>query len=287
MAKGSSKGDSGKRTKAAGPKFFKKRSALVPPEFHYEGELGPCHWGEIPAYPLCKIGLEQSPVEIPTTGTPVTGPAVVLSSLKEMPYRVQRDAHGISVVPESETLLTSAAILELDSDRYVLEHIHFHTPSEHIWAGRTVTGPFEMEIHLVHYSARELQDELDTGVPRPIIPVVVALWVELGVLNIPLGKILDHMPTMAGNESIRLDLDITDWFQDRSYFHYFGSLTTPPCTEGVRFFVMRRPVAATLEQVGRFRTVLGMNARPIQALNGRVVYEFIESGSTPAPGPAA
>src|SRR4051812_4505889 len=84
------------------PPYSKKRSALVPPEFDYEGEHGPDGWGEILAYPLCKSGKEQSPICLPAIGTPIAGPALEFNYLAPRSYRVQRDAHGISVFPEQE-----------------------------------------------------------------------------------------------------------------------------------------------------------------------------------------
>jgi carbonic anhydrase len=151
--------------------------------------------------------------------------------------------------------------LRVDGREYVLEQFHFHTPSEH----RIQGVPADMEMHLVH---RDAQGRL----------AVVAVLMRAGRhINSTLSRIAERLPLAEGEKFYGRQVAINPLFllpQDRSYFRYQGSLTTPPCTEGVDWFVMAETVEVDADLIDRFRQVMGPNVRPIQADNARPVYLF-------------
>ncbi|HWK89395.1 MAG TPA: carbonic anhydrase family protein, partial [Longimicrobium sp.] len=142
------------------------------------------------------------------------------------------------------------------ADRWLLMQYHFHTPAEHRLAGRQPA----MELHLVHMS--------DLGV------AAVAVFIEPGGHNAALEPIAANLPATPGEVRRTGPLNPATllppgWQQGLDSFRYAGSLTTPPCGEGVRWFVLRQPILASNEQIDRFRRVMGRNSRPPQPRNGR------------------
>jgi carbonic anhydrase len=148
--------------------------------------------------------------------------------------------------------------IEVGGRRYELQQFHFHRPSEERIDGRQ----FEMSAHLVHRDGEGrlavVAVLLDAG---PAQPVVQTVW-----NNLPLEK---HEEAPA-----RVLLDPGALLPaDRRYYTYMGSLTTPPCSEGVRWVVMRSPVAAAPEQIELFGRIYPMNARPLQSAGGRRILQ--------------
>ncbi len=136
-----------------------------------------------------------------------------------------------------------------------MAQFHFHAGSEHMLNGKR----FPLEVHLVHLSdANEI--------------AVVGVWFEEGEENVLLKKIYEKIPDEA-NETLSesLEIDVNNMLpKERSYYHYGGSLTTPPCSEGVMWFVMKNPITASKEQIERFTKFMpANNYRPVQALNER------------------
>jgi len=229
----------------------------------YAGKNGPQHWGGLDeAYHLCQQGNKQSPIE--------------LADAYKSRASASRDDFQ-PAVPQSFTygftdldLLNNGHTLQLNyregsyvvinSQRYALRQLHFHTPSEHQSHGRQ----FVAEMHLVHQnSAGEL--------------AVLGVFFHRGLrANATLQHILDHAPSqavgVAKNEKVLLN--VSDMMpRSRNHVHYQGSLTTPPCSEGVRWYVLNEPVRISDEQIAALQTLLGENARPVQPLNKRVIYE--------------
>jgi carbonic anhydrase len=136
---------------------------------------------------------------------------------------------------------------------------HFHAPSEHRVNGKS----YEMELHLVHKSAI---GEL----------AVIGVFIKRGRTHPTLDRLLDQAPREASgkvsNQEILIDPNLL-LPTARVYFHYQGSLTTPPCSEGVRWFVLKEPQEASAEQIARFSALFaGGTARPVQPLNSRFVF---------------
>jgi carbonic anhydrase len=232
-------------------------------------ELGPEHWGELgPAYRTCgaaidgfagfqQTGRKQSPIDLETT-TPERLPNLVFA-YQPTPLEIENTGHVVEVPyqPGSE--------LVVGDDVYQLLQFHFHAPSEHTVSGRS--SP--MELHLVH------QDNLGTL-------AVVGVLLEIGAQpNASITEIFEHAPGDEGSTETGGAVDARDLLpRSRGYYTYSGSLTTPPCTEGVRWFLLRRPVQVSAETVEAFHALIGDfpgydgfedDNRPVRPLNGRAV----------------
>ena len=220
----------------------------------YEGDDGPEHWGELsPDYSFCREGSNQSPVDL-VADFDVELPELVFqyhgTALREV-----HDGHTIRVDIEPGSFLEIPEF----GIRSELKQAHFHSPSEH-----TVNGKFfAMEFHMVHVH----HDGRIT---------VVGLMIEEGEENPMLSKLWAFMPEKAGD---RTEAPLTV-FQSgvmpptRNYFSYNGSLTTPPCSEGVRWVVLRDPLTASAEQIERFKERVGLSTnRPVQPHNSRLILD--------------
>lgn len=221
----------------------------------YQGDDGPEHWGELSAeYSRCRDGQNQSPVDLVADFT-VALPELVFE-YKGTPLRETNNGHTIMVnVEPGRNFL---AIPE-KQQRFQLRQGHFHSPSEH-----TVNGEhFPMEIHLVHASEKGHL-------------FVVGVMVEEGDENAMLNKIWSFMPEQVG-QSTAAPLTVFEAGvlpPTREYFAYAGSLTTPPCSEGVSWVVLRAPLTASAAQIARFKERVGAATnRPVQPQNARAILD--------------
>ena len=217
----------------------------------YNGSAGPQTWANLkPEFALCSNGQRQSPIDIRG------GLSVDLE-----PVRFEYQASRFAVVDNGHTVQVNLAqgnAIEVGGKRYELLQFHFHRPSEERIDGRQ----FEMSLHLVH---KDDQGRLavvgllfDKGPPQPVLQQV---W-----NNLPLEKGEEAQASSA--------LDLAELLPaDRRYYTYMGSLTTPPCSEGVKWIVMRQPVTLTKEQIEIFARMYPMNARPIQSASGRRIMQ--------------
>jgi carbonic anhydrase len=154
------------------------------------------------------------------------------------------------------TLGHANSLVTIGPDAYNLVQFHFHAPAEHTVDGRA----YPVELHFVHRnSAGQL--------------AVVGVFIEEGAENHALATLLAHRPQAQGEaNATQVSLDPTALLpQDRAYYAYAGSLTTPPCTQGVRWNVLRTPIQAPPAQVAALREALGASSRHVQALNQRTV----------------
>jgi len=143
----------------------------------------------------------------------------------------------------------------VDGDRYDLDTIVFHAPSEH----KIVGAPYDMEIQLTHKS---LEGQI----------LILAVFMEREATNPFLTNIWSSIPAPGDDASEPIALDPTKLLpQRRKYYQYEGSLTHPPCTEGVHWYVMTDPLPLSDRQLAQFSHSIPFNARPVQALNGRKV----------------
>lgn len=216
----------------------------------YEGEAAPANWGKLdPKFATCATGKNQSPIDIGST-KPGSGKPPGLSYAKGTTEMVN-NGHTVQVnyAPGSS--------LSVDGRTFELKQFHFHAPSEN-----TVNGKhFPMEGHLVHADA---QGNL----------AVVAVMFSEGAANPALESLWKAMPSKAGAKSALKDpVSAADLLpKERKYYRFEGSLTTPPCSEGVRWMVLQKPVTASKAQIEAFRKAVGFaNNRPVQALNARPV----------------
>ena len=222
------------------------------PHWSYYGETGPNHWGELSAeFATCKSGQAQSPVNIGRQTIGMLPPLQV--HYRSSPIFVVNTGHSIKIeVPQGSHLT-------VDGKDYELKQFHFHTPSEHASSGRQLA----MEIHFVHESR---DGEL----------AILAVLARTTYRPHPtLNRIWEFLPHQAGETNIPARLRINPVSlipANRDYATYLGSLTTPPCTEGVRWFVLQTPLRVSRAQVEKLALgIIGDNARPVQPLNGRTI----------------
>lgn len=224
------------------------------PHWSYEGEYGPENWARVkPEFNVCAIGKRQSPVHIQESAT-LQGPAEPL----QFDYRPS----GGSVVNNGHTIqvdLEPGNTMTVRGSTFELLQFHFHHPSEE----RVNHRSFAMVAHLVH---KNHEGQL----------AVVAVLIDPGAANGLIHKVWTHMPLDSGDR-VRLPAGLIDLREllptDQRYYQFMGSLTTPPCTEGVLWNVLKTPVTVSREQLKLFSQIFPNNARPVQALNGRVVRE--------------
>jgi carbonic anhydrase len=231
----------------------------------YEGDEGPVAWGELsPEYAACAKGQSQSPIDLPSVTLDDSEPTTSEFNLADLetrpdghPDRVHNNGHTIQVdFAAGDTLIVG-------EERFQLVQLHFHAPSEHTVAGRS----FPMEVHLVHRS--------DAGVLA-----VLGVLIAEGSHNAAYDSIWDHLPKQVGTHQTLADvtLGIDSLLPERRMaLRYGGSLTTPPCSEGVRWFVFAEPVALSAEQIAQFTALYDHNNRPTQPLRGRsLVLQKVE-----------
>ncbi len=188
--------------------------------------------------------LQQSPIDIRETKEVELPDLRVNYNTTDL--RIVNNGHTLEVIYDPGSYL-------IYEDRvYELIQFHFHTPSEHLIKGRS----FPMEIHIVHKGE---DGEL----------LVVGIMMKEGKPNELLEELWRVLPLKDGKEKFREDVKInaTDLFpSNKDYYTYTGSLTTPPYTEGVRWIVMKTPTEISKEQVNKFRSLFGENARDVQPL---------------------
>ena len=215
----------------------------------YEGEHGPDNWGNVkPEFKQCQAGLEQSPVDI---GDATPGDlAKIEFNYQPSPIKVVNNGHTIQVNYSGDSSI------KVGSQVYKLVQFHFHSPSENTVKKK----PFDMELHLVH---KHDQGEL----------AVVGVLMQSGNANKALDPVWANIPKDVNKETtLTAQINAADLLPaKRSFYHFKGSLTTPPCSEGVQWFVMKEPTTVSAAQVKSFVAAVGHNARPVQALNKRSV----------------
>lgn len=221
------------------------------PHWEYSGEAGPAHWAKLtPEFGQC-AGSNQSPVDL-------SG----LVEAKLAPLVLHYKAGGNTVVNNGHTVQVGYApgsTLQLDGTRFELKQFHFHAPSENLIEGKS----YPLEGHLVHVS--------DKGEIA-----VVAVMFEAGKANSALAAAWSALPAKVGEiQALKTPLVAEQLLpENRDYYRFSGSLTTPPCSEGVRWLVMKQPVEVSQAQIDAFKAVVHHpNNRPVQPLNGRVVLQ--------------
>jgi len=216
----------------------------------YAGKTGPLVWGKLdPAYQACSKGHEQSPIDIRG--------AHLNKALKPIEYHyvagpVTLENNGRTIVVHVDP----GSYMVADGIRYELRQFEFHHPSEEAEHGRLT----DMDVELLHQSA-----DGKTAI------VEVRLAMDRGSANAVLATLWPHLPRTAGTSAKITDMVSAAGFlpADPGYWTYMGSLPTPPCTEGVRWFVYENPISLSLDQLRTFTALFRMNSRPLQDAHGR------------------
>ena len=217
----------------------------------YEGDSGPANWSKInTAWSKCGTGERQSPIDL-RDGMKVDLEQIVFD-YKPSAFNVTDNGHTIQVTVGAGNFIT------IQNRAYELMQFHFHRPSEERINGKG----YEMVVHLVHKDPEGklaiLAVLLERGKGHGLIQTV---W-----NNLPLEKYDTVAPSIV--------LDVNDLLpQRRDYFTFMGSMTIPPCEEGVLWLVMKEPMQASPAQMALFSRLYPLNARPIQASAGRVIKE--------------
>jgi carbonic anhydrase len=220
----------------------------------YEGENGPAAWGKLkPEFSVCASGKRQSPINI-EEGSTLQGPAEpVQFNYTPSNGTVVNNGHTIQVDVQGDNSIT------VRGSRYRLLQFHFHTPSEEAINYRR----FAMVAHLVHKN-----DEGQLA--------VVAVLLDVGGANQLVDKVWTYMPLDAGDR-VRMPREVLNMNEllpsDQRYYQFMGSLTTPPCSEGVLWMVLKQPMTISRNQMRLFTQLYPNNARPVQPVNGRTVRD--------------
>ena|ERR1700722_9008992 len=223
-----------------------------PPHWSYEGKEGPKHWGSLdPAFATCKMGHKQSPIEI-------SHPK--LADLPELKFAYQ--AVPLSIINNGHTIMINYApgsTLTVGNKTYTLKQFHFHHPSEEHVNGKG----FDMVAHLVHADS-------DGHL------AVVAILFKAGALNPLLETLWKNVPPELDKtiESSTISVNVEELLPSlHGYYTYSGSLTTPPCTEGVNWYVLKSTSNLSNEQLATITKLYPHDNRPTQKLNHREVLE--------------
>lgn len=226
--------------------------AQTPAQWDYQGKYGPLSWGKLdPAYRACSQGLEQSPIGIHG--------AHRNKSLQ--PIEFHYIAGGVTLKNTGRTiqvLVHPGSYIVAGGVRYNLESYDFHRPAEHAVNGRLT----DMDVQFMHRSA-----------DGKLAILAVQLTESRDAPNAMMSALWEHLPQTVGSSE-----QITDMINaggllpaERGYWTYIGSLTTPPCTEGVRWFVMEQPVTISTDQMQAFRRLYKINSRPLQDPHDRII----------------
>lgn len=228
------------------------QSASAGPDWTYRGKTGPLAWYKLnPQYSACSKGEEQSPVNIrgarldaalkPIAFHYIGGPVTLVNTGRTVQIHVDPGSYIVA-----------------DGVRYELIKADFHHPSEN-----TIRNKYlDMEVELLHRSAE-----------GKLAIVSVLMSEDLGFPNATLATLWQHLPMRPGQSQRITDMvDLAGLLPaDPGYWTYMGSLTTPPCTQGVRWFVFEQPISISREQYNLFAALYPMNSRPTQDLHGRKI----------------
>ncbi|KAJ8754034.1 hypothetical protein K2173_001932 [Erythroxylum novogranatense] len=241
-------------------------------EFDYiEGsEKGPRHWGKLnKEWAACEAGNLQSPIDMSSQRVKVIKkPAKLNRNYKPSNATVKNRGHDISLQWEGH----NAGSITINGTEYFLQQCHWHSPSEHTIYGRR----YDMELHMVHESP-------DPNVKNKI--AVVGVMYKIGHRpDAFLSKLLGDIKSMA-NQKLKIPKGIVDPKEikvgGKKYYRYMGSLTVPPCTEGVIWTISRKIRTVSKQEVTALREAVHdhaeRNARPVQPLNGREVELYISN----------
>ena len=220
----------------------------------YTADVGPSHWSELnEKFNMCSEGKQQSPINIiPSTDTDLT------------PLNLNYTTGSKTIIDNGHTVqvnIADGSILKIGGADYKLKQFHFHTPSENNINGEA----YPLEAHFVHAT--------DDGKLA-----VVAVMFKEGAANPVLSKIWNKLPKLVRGTASKCGLSADEvkalMPTNKTYYKFMGSLTTPPCSEQVKWHVYKTPLTVSKEQATQFTALFGHpNNRPVQASNDRMIEE--------------
>jgi carbonic anhydrase len=221
-------------------------------EWGYEGSEGPKNWGDLNAkFAPCKTGHRQSPIDI-RNARKADLPAI----------EFQYDTSPLDIINNGHTIMINYApgsFIRVGNKQYQLKQFHFHRPSEEKINGKT----YDMVVHLVHA-------DQDGNL------AVVAVLLKQGTDNQLVRELWKALPTEKDEEEMHknIPIDVSGILPaDKGYYTFQGSLTTPPCSEGVTWFVLKQPVTVSETEIAQFSRLYRHDARPTQPAYGREILE--------------
>jgi carbonic anhydrase len=239
---------------AGAPSALAQGKASATAQWSYSGPSGPDHWGDLaPDFSACKLGSHQSPIDIKDAQEqPDLAP--IRFDYRLSPLKIVNDGHTVRVdyQPGSSVTINGIAL--------PLTQFHFHHRSENEIDGQQ----YDMELDLVH------QD------PAAGRTAIVAILIKTGAENALFRDLLSHVPQKIGEEveKKKIVINAADFLPpDQNYYVFDGSLTAPPCSEGVKWYVLKTAIEASSSQMAAFARLYPDNARPVQPLNGRVILQ--------------
>lgn len=225
-------------------------TAALQDNWSYSGSTGPATWPS--TAPACG-GPMQSPIVIEGTE------AAIMHRLEPLyrvnPVATQNDGRTVRQTYER------GSILRVGTKIFMLQEFHFHTPAEH----QVVDTTYPMSIQFTH---RALNGEL----------AVVSVLVREGKENVAAAELLPNLPLEPGQTMSlpNILINARDFMPaDYAYYRYMGSLSHPPCSEGVNWYVLKTPIEFSAEQIAAVKAIVGENARPIQPRNNRIILDAL------------
>ena len=225
-------------------------AAQTTTSWEYEGKHGALAWGKLdPAYKACSQGHEQSPIDIRG--------AHLNKALAPIEFHyvagsvtLEHNGHTVVVNVQPGSYMVAGGV------RYELQRFEFHHPGEEAVKGKLS----DMDVQLVHKSA-----------DGKVAVIAVRLSEDRNDANAVLAMLWPHLPKTAGATAKVTEMVNPGGFlpTDRGYWTYMGSLTAPPCTEGVRWFVFEEPLSISRDQLRTFTAIFRVNSRPLQEVHGR------------------
>jgi len=228
-------------------------TALAEGEWSYSGSNGPANWHQLSgAYGKCSSGKQQSPINIEGTD------AAIMHRLETdysvAPIHLKNNRHSIQMS------YPKGSLLKVGTKRFSLKQFQFHTPAEHTVSGNR----HPLSIHFIHHAANGSS-------------AVVAVFVKEGKENMAAQELYENLPLEADQviNKEKILINARDLMpSNKAYYRYMGSLTTPPCSEGVHWYVLKKPIEFSKEQIDFMRGLIGgNNARPLQKRNNRIILD--------------
>jgi carbonic anhydrase len=240
----------------------KTRAVSAPggePVWGYEASEGPAKWGSLsPKWAVCGAGKMQSPIDIEKTAK--ADLPELRAEFKPAALKIVHHEHMADVTNTGHSIqvnYTEGDTLKVGGEQFQLLQYHFHSPSEHTVGGKH----FPMEMHMVHKSANGKL-------------AVVGVFIEEGKHNAAFDPVWSNLPKSKSVEHHleHVTVDVNKLLPaGKTTYRYDGSLTTPPCSEGVKWIIMTDPISLSAQQINAFRSVMEGNNRPVQPLNARKV----------------
>lgn len=214
----------------------------------YEGEHGPEHWGNVSQ--TCAAGVNQSPIDVTAAAKANLEPLKISYTGKVT--ALTNNGHSLQATVTGNNTLT------VDGDVFELKQFHFHTPSENY----VNHHQYPLEAHFVHA-------DKDGNL------AVVSVMYKVGEKNAQLDQLTETLPMAQQTQQLATAFNVSDMLPSsiEKYYRFNGSLTTPPCSEGVRWFVIKQTETLSDAQQKALQVMMGHNNRPLQSTNARLVIE--------------